>query len=272
MRLSAVILIIAAALSAQAGAADKTGIRDFDLKTIEALGRQLYKQDQFAWHGSDALLDKFPEAGKFISGGWITMPGEKTSKLYFLGEGEKGVTLSYVATFPAEGGAPTVEDVRGQPVPDDVLVRYHARKTAIAAVLKLLPATRKYNFEVLSDPTRKGFIVYALASTEDDNEIVVGRHFRISVSGDGSNVTDLDPLSNSELVIKKHPSDLPEGASPAAYTVSHLVSLTPVETHVFLSLQNDLSFYVGTSDKNIWKVDHGAITKMDAKKIEATEK
>ena len=45
---------------------------------------------------------------------------------------------------------------------------------------------------------------------------------------------------------------------------SHIVSPTPVETHVFLSLLYKLPLAVGTSaTKEVWLVDKGRISKMD---------
>ena len=258
MRYLHVFAILAAILPATVQAAEKTGIRDFGIKTIETLGRQLYKQDDLASKGTDAMLEKYPESGKIATGGWITMPGAESSKVYFLQETDSGVSLAYVVTFQAKGD-PTVKDVRGEPVPAEVLARYHARKAAIEAVRKLL--TRTYNFEMLGDPADKGFIVYALASTQDPNEIMVGRHFRISVSADAK-VTAVDAFSNSMLILQKQTPDMPKDAKPVAFTVSHVVSNTPVETHVYLSLLHGTPFYVGTSDGTVWKVENGSIAKM----------
>ena len=39
------------------------------------------------------------------------------------------------------------------------------------------------------------------------------------------------------------------GAQPAAMVVSQIVSAGPVETHVFLSLQNQIPIYVSAGDK-----------------------
>jgi hypothetical protein len=120
---------------------------------------------------------------------------------------------------------------------------------------------RPYNFEVLDDPDGEGFLVYALAATKDPNEVVAGGHSRITVSKDGTKVESVDRLSRSLLVL---PKSGPGGASKAkALTMTHVVSPTPVETHVFLSLQHKMPFYVATGEKEVWKVEKGTIKKDD---------
>jgi hypothetical protein len=47
-----------------------------------------------------------------------------------------------------------------------------------------------------------------------------------------------------------------------AYFFTHIVSDTPVETHVFASLSYGVSFFVGTSDRSIWTVEKGTIKKV----------
>jgi hypothetical protein len=49
-----------------------------------------------------------------------------------------------------------------------------------------------------------------------------------------------------------------KGAKPVGIAVSHVVSDTPLETHVFLSLQEKLPFWV-TAGGRTWIVENGAI-------------
>jgi len=46
--------------------------------------------------------------------------------------------------------------------------------------------------------------------------------------------------------------------------MNHIVSATPLETHVFLSLQEKLPFYVVTKDGRLWNVDGGQIQQSNA--------
>ena len=55
-------VVIFAVFSALPLRADEPKIREFDLKTIEALGKELYQRDHLASEGSDLLLAQHPEA------------------------------------------------------------------------------------------------------------------------------------------------------------------------------------------------------------------
>jgi hypothetical protein len=45
--------------------------------------------------------------------------------------------------------------------------------------------------------------------------------------------------------------------------MSHIVSDTPLETHVFLSLLEGLPFFVVTPDSHMWSVERGSIRKQN---------
>ena len=261
MRSLLLALFLSGAFVASYGA-DEPKIRAFDIKTIESLGKELYQRDLLAAKGGDLLFEKRPEARTVPLRGWITEITKDVSNVYMIQETDAGLSLAYVVAFP-EKGEPSVEDKRGAEIPKAILTRYQARKTGIAAIHKFFKRT--YNFEVLDDPDGSGFLVYALASTTDANEIVVGGHFRVSVSANGEKAKQVDALSNSLLILQKAPRDQPKDSKTVGYAMSHLVSSTPVETHVFVSLANDIPLFVATPDKIVWKVESGSIKKVKAK-------
>src|SRR5436190_14460735 len=98
-------------------------IREFDIRTIESLGRKLYEKDQ-----QSSSSQSEPE-----------QRARRSAK-----DALKGI------------------DLRG------------------------------YRFVVLSDPKGSGFLVYALATSRDPEEIVVGIHYRVTVSADASRVERAD--------------------------------------------------------------------------------
>jgi hypothetical protein len=53
---------------------------------------------------------------------------------------------------------------------------------------------KTYTFIVLHDPTKSGYLVYALATGKDPSEVVLGIHYRVTVSADGSKVERVDAL------------------------------------------------------------------------------
>lgn len=252
-------VVIALLSTADLYAEDKEAeIRDLDIKTIEKLGRELYKRDSLAAAATDLLFEKYPEAKKMKFGGWLTEVGDKVSRVYLLKRVDDGVKQGYVAVF-SEGEDPQITKHLDEPIPEAVKLRLLARSTAIDAIPGFYE--RPYNFEVLDDPDGKGFIVYSLAATKDANEVVVGGHSRVTVSEDGKKAESVDALSKGLLILPKRPPGT-EG-EVEAFTVSHIVSATPVEIHVFLSLMHKKSFYVTTGKEILWRVDDGSITEVE---------
>ena len=239
-------------------------IRPFPLPTIVALGVKLYQQDKIASDGFDFLFTSRPEAQRLQLRGWITQNDETGRRVYFIqGPDDQHPSLAYTLTLMTDGSA-KVADQRGDPLPDSVAKRYTARRAAIAAIPAFAPG-RSYNFEVLDDPENKGgFIVYGLPTSNDADEVVVGGHYRVTVSEDGR-VKRVDALSKSFLVLSKRGS-APKDSAPAGLVMSHTVSETPVETHVYLSILHRLPLFVSTSDHDFWKVEEGIITKTDPPK------
>src|SRR5690242_20079513 len=58
------------------------------------------------------------------------------------------------------------------------------QQRATRAAMDALPQLdrQRYHFAVLTDPERKGYLVYALATSRNLEDIVVGLHYRVSVS------------------------------------------------------------------------------------------
>lgn len=250
------LLLLFLFITACAIAEDK--IREFPIPTIVALGKELYQRDAMAAAAFDALFDTHPEAQNLPVRGWITEITKENRRVYFVQERESKYSLAFVATFQKEG-VPKIEDGHGAALPDFVAKRFTARGTARTAIPKFM--TERYNFEVLDAPDGKGFLVYALASTNNPDEIIVGGHYRVTVSADGTKAEQVDALSRSFLVLHKQGGDVPKDAKVVGYSMSHVVSDTPVETHVFVSLLHKAPFYVATSEKDVWRVVNGEISK-----------
>lgn len=82
----------------------------------------------------------------------------------------------------------------------------------------------------------------------------------MTVSADGRSLIRVDKLFRSCLRLASNPPDLPADARPVALFMTHLVSNTPVETHVFLSLQFDIDFAVGTPPNGEpWYITNGQL-------------
>ena len=128
--------------------------------------------------------------------------------------------------------------------------RKRARDTA-AAALKDKLFDIPYNYIILDDPDGSGFLVYALAHAK--NEIILGGHFRVTVSADGSTAERVDALSNT-LLRQPPPPKGNEGEKPLTVSMSQIVSNRPLETFVYTSLHDKVIVSVGMVNDNakVW--------------------
>ena len=124
---------------------------------------------------------------------------------------------------------------------------------------------KSYRFIVLNDPNGSGHLVYALATSRNPTDIVVGLHYRVSVSADGK-VQRVDPLSRSPMVIPANSPDLPRGYHSVGFYCTCMVSTQPVETLVYVTLLHDRKCAVAMSDGSVWFIENGKITKNEKEK------
>lgn len=125
---------------------------------------------------------------------------------------------------------------------------------------------RGYRFVVLPDPKGSGFLVYALATSPNREEIVVGIHYRVTVSADASRAERVDALSRTRIVARK--KNLPAGYNLVGFVLGQLVSNKPVETLVYLTLRHNASCMVATPDESVWWIENGKIRKEKKKASE----
>jgi len=130
-------------------------------------------------------------------------------------------------------------------------VRKRAKQTAIDALKKKRLFKIHYDYLVLDDPDGSGFLVYALPTKP--GEIVMGGHFRVTVSTDGGTAERVDALSRSLLLSPKPPKGM-EGQKPLTVSMSQIVSNKPLETCVYISLRDKVIVSVGMVNDNakVW--------------------
>jgi hypothetical protein len=138
-------------------------------------------------------------------------------------------------------------------------VRKRAKQTAIAGLKGKLFDVH-YDYVVLDDPKGSGFLVYALATTQKKDDIVLAGHFRVTVSADGSKAERVDALSRT-LAVQHGGEGLPQGSDLVGLHMVQIVSPKPVETLLYTNLITGLPIYVATvPDGRIWEVANGKIT------------
>jgi hypothetical protein len=110
--------------------------------------------------------------------------------------------------------------------------------------------------------------VWALAATTDSDAIVIGGHVRFTIAADGKSVRARDELSKGCLKFSRRQITGQAGTFQGL-VFNNVVSLTPLETHVFANLQYQLVMYVATLDGLTWKLDGGRIKTIDMDAPEA---
>lgn len=250
-------------LAAYAAQAHSQPIRDFDLATIERLGRAIYDQDVAAWRASDVLLSE-NRAGRIADSemakirGWIVVGTPEEPLVKFIAEGEQGLyAASAYAFYRDEQRARTAEPPPKGPLTETELSHFRARQLAIRHLKRR--CSDRYNTVVLPNAGGEGFLVYVLAATGEREVMVVGGHYRFTVSSDGNQIVQADELSMSCLTVSLKPK---AGEVPVAAVVTHLVSSTPVETHVFLSLLHNSDIAVAVGPETVWMVSKGKIRRL----------
>ncbi|CAN5459518.1 hypothetical protein BH10PSE1_BH10PSE1_27610 [soil metagenome] len=220
-------------------------IEEWSQAKVIAMGQAIYDQDTAAWRATDALVAALApeELGKVR--GWVVEPSGQDQRVRFLKAASDGVEAGWDIIVVGDRAGP-VTPASDPALTDSERTQFTARQTA-AANPGPLRCSAKANSVVLKDPDSDGWLVWILTSTTDNNIVPMGGHYRFRISGDGKTVLHRDQLSNSCLNLSR---DTPGADSrPAMMFVTQIVSSGPVETHVFLSLQNRLPIYVGAGER-----------------------
>jgi len=131
----ALFVVLLAPLRAALADDAPPAIRQFDVPTIEKLGREMYDQDQLAWKATDIALAHFTEEGLKAqkTHGWIVETTQAGGVVRFVHDTPDGPAFFYDVTFPGTG-TPTA------PIPDNTTpnteerAQYDARTLAVANI------------------------------------------------------------------------------------------------------------------------------------------
>src|SRR5438552_12932150 len=109
-------------------------------------------------------------------------------------------------------------DDKGATTPE----RKRAKQAAMAA-LKGKLFDIHYDYVVLNDPDRSGFLVYALGKGPKLGDVVVCGHFRVTVSADGAKVERIDALSQGLMIENKNVNHSPSGYRDVGIVIAQRV-------------------------------------------------
>jgi hypothetical protein len=234
----------------------------------EQVGRAIFEHDGISGIATDALFrENIAQYEKRVRG-WVTLQEEGNWLVRFIGITEMQdvpYAAYYDVRFP-KGRPSNGEVIRLDPpqtLGAEKLAMFRARETAMRA----MPGrcADRYNPVILPGNIAyaDGWVVYLLAATTTPGEIMIGGHFRVELSATGTEVKQVLPLSKTCL--RQPPPSSSPGFEPVALMTTHLISNTPIETHVYLSLLHRKPIYVAT-DMGLWKVEGGKIQFQEKRK------
>ena len=231
-------------------------IRTFDQATTEALGVAIHAQDIRAAVANSLLLAEKIDPVKEGLRGWI-IGRDKDAMLFRFVRERDGVLEAFYDVKFVGPEKPTIEKPADTHLSEAQLAQFAARTLAVQAVKQ--PG---YNFVLLPDPQRSdAYLVYALRTPADENTVAVDGHYRFTISRDGKRIEQTDELFKSGeplTTLAKTFASAPKIKRKVLTMTSPLASL-PLETHVYLSLLHQMTFFVGTADGHFWQVQSGKI-------------
>lgn len=236
------------------------------LAGASSIGRMIYAFDRAAWVSSDVLTAVVPKDQLGSIGGYVVEPADAQT-----------LRVTYYRGSAAAAQAFFVVDVRGGKVVRKQLLAIPVALTADQALLARArdvaaerARERAYRpctpapFNTVALPLGKGgpVAVYLLSAQQDAATFPMGGHYRVVVGTDGK-VLASRPYSVScvNVTLPK----LPAGARPVGIMVNHLLDPVPTEVHVFASYSLKTPVFVSTSDKQVWEVQGGTITRQAVK-------
>ncbi len=220
-------------------------IEEWSQAKVIAMGEEIFRQDTASWVATDALVAALGQAGTGEVRGWVVIPEGQNQRVRFFKPAANGVQAGW-DVLVTDGRAGAVVPAADGTLSEEETARWNARLTA-AANIGTLRCSQRLNAVVVRDPDSDGWLAWLLTSTTDANIVPMGGHYRFRISADGRTVLRRDQLTNTCLNLPK--DQAPRGAQSVGLVVSQIVSAGPVETHVFLSLQNRISIYVGAGDR-----------------------
>jgi hypothetical protein len=256
--IAAVVCVMGGSAIAQERAPEPIPIEAWSLERISAMGIAIYEQDTAAWVSTDALLAHLgntpPPTGMV---GWVVVQDGQDHRVRYVRQDGNMLKAAFDVVV-REGRAGPVENV-DVPVSEYEAASFRARQTAMANAGDRRCAPQ-LNAVVVDDPDSDEWLVWLLTPTSQQTAVPVGGHIRFRISADGSTVLRRDLLSVGCLNMPRPPQA--EEGQPQALFVMQIVSDTPVETHVFLSLQNRLPIFVMAGEQ-VFLVAGAQISKVD---------
>ncbi|MEO1730755.1 MAG: hypothetical protein AAFR64_08455 [Pseudomonadota bacterium] len=214
------------------------------------LGEAIYRYDQAAWHGTDAMLKAIKDPRKAGVAGWIVNEVESGHEVVFYRRVEGG----YEAVWSGIYNGKKVKSKRRYGAGERALTAAEAAK----AYAGKLPSGEKMQrcsdkrFNSVVMPTGKedgSLYVYYLVPQPSHDTFPFGGHHRFEVRDGG--IVARRAFTNSCLNLPIKGAE--DKSGPTALTISHLLDPIPTEIHVFSTFAAQLPIYVSTTqNERLW--------------------
>ena len=246
---STVLLLLAACqnTTAPSGQTVETNLSPVQSITLEEAmqrGDEIFGKDFYSAAATDFLLDKGLLNSQSGVLGWITEFKNDTPTTYFLGKKND----QYYVVFEVVFNDDDVKLVPSSAISNELSQKFTVRQDALSAIKS--PCSRNYNTVVLERGDK--FIVYALATTQQQEAIVAGGHYRFTYNKTDNSQVSKERLSKSCMVLSKA-----DGAVPFT---THILTDGPLEVHAYLGKLHGL-FYVSTKN-GLFKAYDGKLERL----------
>lgn len=211
----------------------------------------MFEQDKRAAAATDLLLANPSREGLNAIRGWVVVSSLGHHKVRFVRQVDAGFDAPFEVAF-SNNETPRLTLSERSELTASELAQFRARQLAIQGIER--PCSNRYNTIALTGPDSGQWMVWAIAATDRPGIVMVGGHYRFTISADGKSVIQRDALSRSCLALDSR--SVPADARTEAMYATHIVSDTPVETHVYLSLLHRLPIAIRTYS-GTWMVKDG---------------
>ncbi|HEX8660316.1 MAG TPA: hypothetical protein VF686_00510 [Brevundimonas sp.] len=218
-------------------------IEEWPLEKVSRIGAEMYRLDAAAWLATDALVKAISQEETRTIRGWLIAPVEDGLRVRFYREGSPDPLPAWDVVIKGRVAGPVAPTPATVLAPEE-LAQARALATARANIGRLRCSPRP-NTVIMDDPDSDGWLVWLLTPMPENRTIPIGGHYRFRISADGGTVLQRDQLSNACFFADRPPA----GARDAVLAYTQIVSRGPVETHVFLSIQNQLTLAIMAGDR-----------------------
>lgn len=225
-----------------------------EIAEAEKLGRIIYEKDIAAWVGTDKMLE---DLGQDVSGlpirGWVTDKDGNRYRVNFIGVKDGETRIYYQAWTKGKKVKKAKTYKRGIALNTEQMAMWRARQ--LVAGQKFNQCSQTYNTVVVRRKTegKHNLYVYLLAASMEPGKIVMGGHYRYSVSLDGGEILSNIAFSNGCM-------EMPKDSTTIMFLVTHLKANYPQEHHVFLNLSHNTDLLVNAAKADlIYTIKEGKI-------------